>query len=162
MSTAQDGRHHGRAAEAGFTILEVLVALTIFLMVIATVGTTMARRDTTPTPLQTAKMMQSMLFRARSDAILKGVDTAFVIDMKAKRFAYPKGSTPVDLPEGAGIRMLTGGELVSQSGEVQLLFRADGSSSGAEILLTDGRSADARINVNWLTGVPLLLEGGTQ
>ncbi len=162
MSAAQDDRHDDRAAEAGFTILEVLVTLTIFLMVIATVGTTIARRDTTPTPLETAKKMQSMLFRARSDAILKGVDTAFVINLKAKRFAYPKGSTPIELPRGEEIRMLTGGELVSESGEVHLLFRADGSSSGAEILLTDGRSADARINVNWLTGVPLLLEGGAR
>ncbi len=37
-----------------------------------------------------------------------------------------------------------------------------GPGAGAEILLTDGRSADARIIVNWLTGVPLLLEGGAQ
>jgi general secretion pathway protein H len=162
MNAAQDSRRHDHAAEAGFTMLEVLVALTIFLMVIATVGTTIARRDMTPTPLQTAKTMQSMLFRARSDAILRGADTAFVIDMKAKRFAYPKGSAPIALPEGGDIRMLTGGELISESGEVLLLFRADGSSSGAEILLSDGRSAEARINVNWLTGVPLLLEGEAQ
>ena len=53
MSAAQDNRHDDSAAEAGFTILEVLVTLTIFLMVIATVGTTIARRDTTPTPLET-------------------------------------------------------------------------------------------------------------
>jgi general secretion pathway protein H len=162
MSAGQDKRHDDRAAEAGFTIVEVLVTLTIFLMVMATVGATIARRDTTPTPLETAEQMQSMLFRARSDAILKGVDTAFVIDMRAKRFAYPKGSTPIELPDGDEIRMLTGGDLVSESGEVHVLFRADGSSSGAEILLTDGRSADARVNVNWLTGVPLLLEGGAQ
>jgi len=161
MSTVPDDRT-ACTAEAGFTILEVLVVLTIFLTVIASVGTTMARRDTTPAPLQSAKIMQSMLFRARSDAILKGIDTAFVIDIKAKRFAYPQGSTPIELPDHTQIRMLTGGELVSESGEVLLLFRADGSSSGAEILLTDGRFAPARVNVNWLTGVPLLLEGGAQ
>ena len=162
MSAAKINWRKGNAAEAGFTLLEVLVTLSILLMLIATVGTAIARRNSVPTPFDTARQMQSLLFRARSEAILKGIDTAFLIDIKAKRFSYPRGSPPVALPQGAEIRMLTGGELVSEDGEILLLFRADGSSSGAEILLTDSRFPAVRIDVNWLTGIPMLLKGGAQ
>ena len=107
------------------------------------------------------KAMQSMLLRARSDAIVNGADTIFVIDTNAKYYAYPKGSKPIRLPQGQEIRMVTGGEFATEEGQTYLIYRADGSSSGAEIVLSDGRTSDARIEVNWLTGVPLLTRGAS-
>jgi general secretion pathway protein H len=151
-------RGHG-GAKAGFALLEFLIVLAIVGMVAATVGATMARRDTTPSPLESATKMQSMLLRARSDAIVGGTDTFFVIDAERRQYAYPRGTAPLQLPEDQEIRMVAGGESGADDGAVEILFRADGSSSGAEILLTNGRSAEARIEVNWLTGVPLLREG---
>ena len=102
-----------------------------------------------------------MLLRARSDAIVNGADTIFVIDTNAKYYAYPKGSKPIRLPQGQEIRMVTGGEFATEEGQTYLIYRADGSSSGAEIVLSDGRTSDARIEVNWLTGVPLLTRGAS-
>ena len=158
MSTRRkDARIEGDG-RAGFTLIELLVAFTIAALVMGTVGAAMVRRDPRPSPLQVGQAMQSMMLRARSDAIVKGTDTMFAIDTRARRYAYPVGADPVALPEGQEIRMIAGGEFVSEDGATYfLLFRADGSSSGAEILLTDGRSADARIDVNWLTGVSRLI-----
>ena len=158
MSAPADPR--AREGEAGFTLVEMLVALMIFALSVALAGSFITRRGPQP-PYQTAKAMQSMLLRARSDAIVNGADTIFVIDTNAKYYAYPKGSKPIRLPQGHEIRMVTGGEFATEEGQTYLIYRADGSSSGAEIVLSDGRTSDARIEVNWLTGVPLLTRGAS-
>lgn len=150
----------GRESEAGFTLIEFLVAMVMIAMVLGSVGSTMARRDNRATTLQSAQAMQSLLFQARSDAILKGENVLVAIDATNRRYTYPRGATPVTLPEGQVIRMIAGAEFVSDDGSTYfLVFRPDGSSSGAEILLSDARSGQARIDVNWLTGVPQLKAG---
>jgi prepilin-type N-terminal cleavage/methylation domain-containing protein len=150
-------------AEAGFTLVEFLVTLAILALVLGSVGSTLARRENRVTPLMSAEAMQSMLFRARSDAILKGRNTLFAINAGAKQYVYPAGSTPVQLPDDQEVRMIAGSEFVSPEGSTYyLVFRADGSSSGAEILLRNAAGTEARIEVNWLTGLPRLRVGTSQ
>ncbi len=149
-------------AEAGFTLVEFLVALVILATVLGTVGSTLARRENRITPLKSAESMQSMLFQARSDAILKGRNTLFAIDARNRQYVYPAGTTPRRLPDDHEIRMVAGSEFISPDGQTYyLVFRPDGSSSGAEILLRNGAGAEARIFVNWLTGLPRLRVGAS-
>lgn len=146
-----------RENEAGFTLIEFLVAMVMIAMILGSVGSTMARRDNRTTTLQSAQAMQSLLFQARSDAILKGENALVAIDAANGRYTYPSNAAPVKLPEGQVIRMIAGAEFVSDDGTTYfLVFRPDGSSSGAEIVLEDARSGRARLEVNWLTGVPRL------
>jgi len=150
-------------AEAGFTLVEFLVTLAILALVLGSVGSTLARRENRVTPLMSAESMQSMLFRARSDAVLKGRNTLFAINAGAKQYVYPAGSTPVQLPDDQEVRMIAGSEFVSPEGSTYyLVFRPDGSSSGAEILLRNAAGTEARIEVNWLTGLPRLRVGTSQ
>jgi general secretion pathway protein H len=143
--------------EAGFTLIEFLVAMVMIAMVMGSIGSTMVRRDNRATTLQSAQAMQSLLFRARSDAILKGGNALVAIDAANGQYTYPSNAAPVRLPEGQTIRMIVGAEFVSEDGSTYfLVFRPDGSSSGADIVLSDERSGGARIEVNWLTGVPRL------
>ncbi|MDN2566021.1 GspH/FimT family protein [Aquibium sp. A9E412] len=143
--------------DAGFTLVEFLVAMAIVAMVAASVGSTLARRDGRASPMEVGQAMQSMLMRARSDAIRRGADTVFVLDAGRRSYTYPADAEPVVLPDGMSIRMKAGGEFVSGDGSTySLVFRADGSASGAEIVLGDGGTRGARIDVHWLTGVPRL------
>jgi prepilin-type N-terminal cleavage/methylation domain-containing protein len=161
MKPRRQSKNIADGRSSGFTLLEVMVAMLIFAMAIGVTGATIARRDLTPKPAQVAKQMQALLFRARSEAILKGRDTVFSIHTGARQYSYPVDATPVALPQTHDINVGAGAELTAEGGEVLLVFRADGSSSGAEITLSDGVSADARISVNWLTGVPLLKLGAS-
>lgn len=149
----EDGR-------SGFTLIEFLVTMVILATVLGTVGSTMARRENRITPLMSAEAMQSMLFQARSDAILKGRNALFTIDAGNKRYVYPQGARPVQLPDDLELRMIAGAEFTDPDGRTYyLVFRPDGSSSGAEILLRNAAGAQARIEVNWLTGLPRLKVG---
>jgi len=157
MMTRSTPTEATRENEAGFTLVEFLVAMVMIAMVLGSVGSTMARRDNRTTTLQSAQAMQSLLFQARSDAILKGRNAMVAIDANNRRYTYPSGARPVTLPEGQQIKMIAGAEFVSDDGSTYfLIFRPDGSSSGADIMLSDARSGQARIEVNWLTGVPRL------
>ena len=152
-----------RDAEAGFTLVEFLVTFAILAVVLGSVGTTLARRENRITPLMSAETLQSMLFRARSDAILKGRNSLFAINAGARQYIYPAGARPIQLPDDHEIRMIAGSEFVSPDGSTYyLVFRPDGSSSGAEILLRNGAGNEARVYVNWLTGLPRLHVGTSQ
>jgi general secretion pathway protein H len=157
MTRPAAGTADRRQDEAGFTLIEFLVAMVMIAMVMGSIGSTMVRRENRTTSLESAQAMQSLLFQARSDAILKGGNALVAIDAANSRYTYPSNAAPVRLPEGQTIRMIVGADFVSGDGSTYfLVFRPDGSSSGAEIVLSDARSGQARIEVNWLTGVPRL------
>ena len=143
-------------SDAGFTLLEMLLALTILGLVLAAGAAAVARRDLTPTPAQVARQIQAALLQARSEAIRTGADAAVVIDLAARSFAHPPGAAPVALPDGMVIRARTAAELVTRDGRALIVFRADGGASGAEIALSAPGAPGARIEVGWLTGLTRL------
>jgi general secretion pathway protein H len=142
--------------QAGFTLLEMLVTMLVVAVALALGGSVIARRDMTPTPAQVARQLQATFLQARSDAVRRGRDAAVLVDIAGRRFAYPEAATPVPLPDGTDVRLVAGA-VASDGGRTLVVFRADGSSSGADLILADGRHADARVAVNWLTGLPQIL-----
>ena len=142
-------------ARAGFTLLEMLVTLLIVGIALTAGTAAIARRDMAPTPLQAAGQMQSLLLRARGDAIRTGRDTAVAIDTGTRRYAYPPDAAASALPAGMEILVETG---IVRDGRPHVAFRADGSSSGARIALTDEGLSEARLAVDWLTGLPRITE----
>jgi type II secretion system protein H len=146
----------GGDPRAGFTLLEMLVALVILAFVLAAGAAAIARRDLTPTPRQVAQQLQAALLRARSDAIRRGADAAVLVDVPGRRFAYPPDAAPSVLPEGMPIRVRAAAPLAAEDGAALVVFRADGSSSGADVTLGEGGPDAARVAVDWLTGLPRL------
>lgn len=140
----------------GFTLVEVLVTLTILAMVLSGFAMNMARRDNVPTPREKAKEIQAMLYLARSQAISSGIRKEVGINVKARRFAYADSKTVV-LAERQKLRIVAGRDLI-ENGQVSLFFLADGGSSGGEIEITDDRERSATLRINWLTGLPALVE----
>ena len=140
----------------GFTLIEVVVTLSILAMLMTGMAMTMARRDNTPTPVQKAKEIQAMLYLARTDAISKSSAAKVTVDIADRRFEYPS-RRPISLEAGQKLKIVTGRSLINGD-VVDLLFLADGGSSGADIEITDGRGRSAMLRVNWLTGLPSLEE----
>lgn len=145
-------------SQDGFTLIEVIVTLTILAMVLSGFAMNMARRDNVPSPRDMAKKVQAILYLARSAAITSGESRAVVINTKDRRFDYVSHKSVV-LADGQRLRVVAGRELVSGDGEVTLIFLPDGGSSGADIEITDERQRSAKLRINWLTGLPVLLPG---
>lgn len=139
--------------DAGFTLIETMVVLLIFAIVMGVGATTIVVRDRTPSPYDIAKRIQSIAFKARSDAIFENRRTAIVLDTKQGLIRYRREPI-LQLPENQTMSVLAGQELTLSEGRVALAFLPDGSSSGAEITLADDRERNALLKVFWLTGLP--------
>lgn len=136
-------------AQAGFTLLELLAVLVI-LALAASVGISVGHGS-----LETARVRsflvqsQALLREARIAAIETRVETAVVIDARARRLSFPAGGRSLGFPPGvsldAKVASPEGGGLPA------IRFFPSGGSSGGELAFGfRGRSYALRIN--WLTG----------
>lgn len=138
-----------RADSRGFTLVELLVVLTLIgllLLVLPPVissgggaGLKVAARD-----------VAAGLRRAQSRAILQNREVAFVLDVNAHQFRIDSESAPHRLPEVA-IRLYTARSELVDAATGAIRFYPDGSSTGGEITLIEGERAH-HVAVDWLTG----------
>jgi general secretion pathway protein H len=140
-------------SSAGFTLVELLVAIGIIALVLA--GTLSAKPKAVAARVAvTARSVTATLQLARAQAMSSNAETLFRIDVEKGRFGLP--SSMHALPRGMMAAVVVAEtERAGDLGGIR--FYPDGQSSGGEIALTlEGRSV--RIAVNWLTGEPRLIQ----
>ena len=136
---------------AGFTLVELLVAMGILALILATAIS--ARPKTAAARVSVAaRAVAAALQLARAQAMTNNTETVFLIDTETGQFGLAKSMHA--LPRGITIAMtLAETERAGRSGGMR--FYPDGGSSGGEIVLMLDAQA-FRIAVNWLTGEPRL------
>lgn len=152
-------RSRAEAADAGFTLVEMIVVMLVLVVVLGVGATALARRDMSPTAAQSARQVQALLLQARSEAIRQGADTTVAIDVPGRRIAFPPDGRPLQLPEGTALTLRAASVGAMPDGRVRLVFRADGSASGAEVRLADRAGRVAGVAVDWFTGIARLMSG---
>jgi general secretion pathway protein H len=130
---------HGR--EAGFTLLELIVTLSILGLGLR----------------GTAAQLASGLRLTRSEAILRNQSTAFEIDLAGHRYRVGSGAVR-QLPMQLQLALLTvtGEQHYAAQGAIR--FNPDGSSTGGRIEVADGARSIA-VGVDWLSGRVSVAEG---
>jgi general secretion pathway protein H len=130
---------HGR--EAGFTLLELIVTLSILGLGLR----------------GTAAQLASGLRLTRSEAILRNQSTAFEIDLAGHRYRVGSGAVR-QLPMQLQLALLTvtGEQHYAAQGAIR--FKPDGSSTGGRIEVADGARSIA-VGVDWLSGRVSVAEG---
>lgn len=141
----------------GFTVLEMLVALVVMAIVAAIAWP----RVTAPSPslsVRTAALRLASEFRsARADAMSSGMARAVTIDLGRRTFW--SGADGAKRRIAAPLRLQAEGPLAwAAPQQVQVLFRPDGSSSGATLRLS-ARAMRASVHVDWLTGATSVSRG---
>lgn len=135
----------GAPGEAGFTLLELMIALTILALSMTVVTAGVARRSPVFEVRATASDIAALMRDARVSAQASSQPVSVDFRVDERLFEGPGGQR-VLLPEGVEADM----ESSSAAGRPAVIFLPDGSSTGGAILLRGPASAE-RVDVDWLT-----------
>jgi general secretion pathway protein H len=139
-----------REGEGGFTLVELLVVLTIIALAMAAVPAIVAGLPSIR--LRTAADdMIATLRELHQQAIRRGQTTELILDPAARAYRVSTDPTPRHLPEIVAELDFAPTAAVPAGGKRSIRFFADGSASGGTVLLKNGERL-AAINVDWLTG----------
>lgn len=136
--------------DSGFTLLELMVALGIAVIMLATAPFAVMRAYETMQYRSTVKELIAGLKSARLDAMRKGRSVAFVVDIEQRRFGI-ESRLDHEFPEQLDVRlMLADIEIHGARGGVR--FYPDGSSTGGTVELARPGGGGVRVDVDWLLG----------
>ena len=135
-------------AQAGFTLLELLVVLVILALAATAVMRLGAGGRETAEVRAFLMRAEAMMREARTTAVSTRQETEVVIDTQARRLVMPSSGKALDVPVGVSLD----GKLarVGTSGFV-VLFYPGGGSTGANLPFRY-RGQTFELRVNWLTG----------
>lgn len=136
-------------AQAGFTLLELLVVLVI-LALTATAVVSLGRTSLESARVRSFLVEAEAMFRdARTTAIETQAQTAVVIDTKGRRLTSSNGGRTLEMPRGLSLDARVA--VPADGGLPAIRFFPSGGSTGGQLSFSfRGRSYDLRIN--WLTG----------
>ncbi|HEX8232263.1 MAG TPA: GspH/FimT family pseudopilin [Caulobacteraceae bacterium] len=118
----------GKAREAGFTLLEALVVVTIAATISALIFPSLQRTLTALSLRQSASVFTARLRAARGQAIREARPIAVAATTDGAAYAWT-GAQPQRLP--GAVRLAT-------AGQRPLVFYPDGSSSGGQAVMAAG------------------------
>ncbi|HEU0061260.1 MAG TPA: GspH/FimT family pseudopilin [Hyphomicrobiaceae bacterium] len=137
--------------DAGFTLLELIVALGIMALAVALVFPYFEASRAGHQLRAAAYDIATQLRDARATAQARNVDQAFILDVgnrrmwldgsERRRYLSPRMAVDVEVPIAEQLA----------ANVVRVRFFADGSASGGKLVLRDG-GRRATVTVNWLTG----------
>ena len=143
-------RRLNHSLAAGFTLLEMLVVMTIMALVVTIAVPLLGRPSNTLLLETTARDLAGGLRLTRAAAIAQNIEIALDIDVDRHTFksaAIPIRSFPPDIV--AELRVAERERVSPTHGAFR--FSPDGSSTGGDVVL-HLHDVAAKICVNWLTG----------
>jgi general secretion pathway protein H len=147
----------GRAANAGVTLLELLIVLSIMAIVAALVLPMFGGGVSTGELKGAARQVAAGLRLARSEALATRQETRLVLDLEHRTFQIERDARQHVLPPKIEIKLFTAqSDLVDEKiGAIR--FFPDGGSNGGRVTLAVGeRKYD--VDIDWLTGRVVILD----
>jgi general secretion pathway protein H len=137
---------------SGFTLVEVLVALTIAALLTAAAVPAVARALDRTRANSSVRELVVALKTTRHQARTAGMDALFTFDVGTRTYRIAgSGERLLAAPEDSTLELLTAESerLGEHAGAIR--FLPDGSSTGGTITLTH-RGRAHRVEIDWLTG----------
>lgn len=138
------------ARDAGFSLLEIMIALAILALAVGLVGVGFARSSSGFRFDAATQDLALSLREANARALRSGREVAVVIDVDGRQYQLSQDQ-PVALPDGAGVKVISGGQVMLAERKPAIIFYPNGGSSGGSVTLTE-QDRVATVSVDWLTG----------
>jgi len=137
-------------SEQGFTLVELLVVLTIMALAMAAVPRMLA--GVPSIRLRTAADdMVATLRELHQQAIRRGETTELILEMAARVYRTSSDPAPRRLPEIVAELGFNSTAVLPSGTNASIRFFADGSATGGTVLFKNGERL-AAVKVDWLTG----------
>ncbi len=155
VGTRVADRHHGRQggrrrSAAGFSLLEILVVLTLMGLMLGLVGASLMRSGASAEIRAQSREIAAGLRYARTRAMVQKQPQTFEVNAN-ERFWRAADRPARALPEEMDITLLTARSEITGENAGQIRFFPDGSSTGGRVTVSAG-DLHRYIGVAWLTG----------
>ncbi|MDH3715622.1 MAG: GspH/FimT family pseudopilin [Gammaproteobacteria bacterium] len=140
-----------RPAAAGFTLLEILVVLSIASLLLTLVPLAFSGSVDLVRSKGAARELAATLQSARGRAVARNRIVDVTLDADAGRYVNSASGDERVLPKGVRLTLVDVDRHDTDSEQGRIRFFPDGSSSGGKLLLEDG-TRRFTIAVHWLLG----------
>ena len=144
-------RRRRNLGTAGFTLVELIVALAVVGTMLAAMPAALGRMYDTMQYRATVRDLLAELKGARLEAMSSGRPTVFAVDVEARRFGTG-GRQTREIPPGLEVKALVAESETAADGRMGIRFYPDGSATGGSIEIVRTSGAGLRLRVDWLLG----------
>lgn len=134
----------------GFTLVELLVALSLVGMIVALVPTALSRLRESVDYRSTVRAVVSELRAARQKAWVEGQEVRFSVDLDQARFGVD-GRPAHAVPEPLQLRVTAAGIEWAGQRSAAIRFMPQGGATGGSIDVLRPQGGGVRITVDWLS-----------
>jgi general secretion pathway protein H len=142
---------------SGFSLLELLIVLSIMAVVTAIVIPVFGNGVSTTQLKTAARQLASGLRLARSEAVSQRRQTFLVLDVAGRRFKVGSDTKEYPLPHDVELKLFTAQNDLVDDKVGSIRFFPDGGSNGGRITVASG-TRKYEVDVDWLTGRVAILE----
>ena len=135
----------------GFTLLEVIVVLSLGAIIYAVVLSGPFGKASAADLKSAARTLASGLRTAQTTAMATRRDALLTLDLDSREFVTTGEQQPHKLPDNIDLKLFTAQTEVTSERSGSIRFYPDGSSTGGRITVASGERKYL-IDVNWLTG----------
>lgn len=139
-----------RSRQTGFSLAEIIVVLVLIAGVVTIFSVGIARSVSSAEIRNASREIVAGIRHTRGQAIVQREQQVFMVD-GASRTWQAANRSPVELPDGLEIEMLTARSELTSERAGGIRFYPDGSSTGGSVTLLM-QDREWTINVAWLTG----------
>jgi len=134
----------------GFSLIEIVAVIFLIALAVSAVSISFSKSMSGAKVQAATRDMIAALRYTRGQAIVKGKESTFDLDIANNSYQAP-GRSMVQLPKNMRLALYTADQEIINETTGRIRFFPDGASTGGHISVLMER-VEWRINVDWLTG----------